>query len=299
MLQKISRKIKGNLSIYKHDIKTKGLYFSIIHRLYKIPLPKNILIPLINILRPNFTLIDNFKLYIDKSDRIVSEKLLVYKKWEEYETKIFKENLKTGDTVLDIGAHIGYYTLIASNKVGKRGKVYAFEPDPKNFKLLKKNISENGCSNVALINSAVTLKGGQIKLFLNKENKGDHRAYDSKDGRESISINSMKLDEYFKNNKKVDVIKMDIQGGEFKALKGGLNLLSHNKRIKIFSEFWPMGLRLNNDSPKEYLNLLIKNKFKIFQISEEKEKLIPVKTIQLLSLFSKDDSRDTNLFCKK
>ena len=165
--------------------------------------------------------------------------------------------------------------------------------------MLKKNISENGCSNVALINSAVTLKGGQIKLFLNKENKGDHRAYDSKDGRESISINSMKLDEYFKNNKKVDVIKMDIQGGEFKALKGGLNLLSHNKRIKIFSEFWPMGLRLNNDSPKEYLNLLIKNKFKIFQISEEKEKLIPVKTIQLLSLFSKDDSRDTNLFCKK
>ena len=76
------------------------------------------MIPLINILRPNFTLIDNFKLYIDKSDRIVSEKLLVYKKWEEYETKIFKENLKTGDTVLDIGAHIGYYTLIASNKVG-------------------------------------------------------------------------------------------------------------------------------------------------------------------------------------
>ncbi len=296
-MYKIYRKIKNNLLIYKNDIKTKGLYCSILLRLHKLPLPKFVLIPLINFLKPNYIMTGGFKLYLDKSDNTVSEKLLADKIWEEYESKLFKENINSGDIIIDIGAHIGYYTLIASTQAGKNGKVYAFEPDPRNFELLKKNVSINRCDNVILINKAVTTKGGNIKLYLNKQNTGDHRTYDSQDNRESIFIESVSLDDYFKNIKKINLIKIDIQGAELKALKGALNLISKNKNLKLFTEFWPMGLKLNQSSAKEYLKLLAKYSFKLLQISEETNKLTPVNSKQLLKLYPAAKTNYTNLFC--
>ena len=68
--------------------------------------------------------------------------------WEKYETELFKKVVKEGMTVVDIGAHIGYYTLIAANLAGKKGKVYAFEPEAENYSLLVKNIKVNGYQNI-------------------------------------------------------------------------------------------------------------------------------------------------------
>lgn len=272
MLKKIHSKILNNINIYKQDFKTKGLYWSIIHRLYKFPSVKKLILPVVNYLKPEHLIIDGHKVYIDKADTVVSQELILSGKWEEYETSVFKKNIKKGDVVLDIGAHIGYYTLIAARAVGDDGTVFAFEPDPRNFFLLTKNIKENGYKNVILVNKALADKTGVLRLFLNTENTGDHRIYNSSDIRRAVKIRSVTLDDFFKDkDKRINMIKIDVQGSEVSVFKGGEKLIKQNPDVKILTEFWPYGLSLSGSSAKEYADLLADNNFKLFSLNESKK----------------------------
>lgn len=188
-------------------------------------------------LRPNATEIQGFKIFLDSEDSLG---LLLNETYEPAETRLVKEIVKDGNNVLDIGANIGYYSLIFSKLVGARGRVFAFEPDPENFNLLKKNIAVNQCKNVALEQKAISDKGGKIRLYMHGSNKAGHRTYDSRDGCRSIEVEAISVDDYFKNfNKKVDFIKMDIEGAEWLALKGMKSFLEKNKNTRIMTEFWP------------------------------------------------------------
>lgn len=300
MKDKVITKISSNFHIYKKDIHEKGTYWSVIHRLYKIPYMRIFLTPFVNILKPNYLIIQNQKLYIDKWDDIVSQELILSGVWEEYETELIKENLREGDVILDVGAHIGYYSLIAASIVGEKGKVYAFEPEPRNYKLLEKNIRENGYKNVVLINKAVTDKKKRISLFINDKNTGDHRIYDSGDRRKKIPIDAISLDEYFGGkDRKLNLIKLDIQGAEFFALKGARRLLRDSKNIKIITEFWPRGLELCGSSGEEYLKLLEENKFRLFNINEAKKSAKLITPRELLKMFPPEEEGYTNLLCRR
>lgn len=293
-------KIANNIRIYKQDIKTKGLYWSIIHRLYKLPKGRFFLTPIVNALKPDYLIIQGNKFYIDKSDTTISQELILSGKWEEYETYLFKKHVKSGDIVLDIGAHIGYYTLIAAKIVGNRGRVYAFEPDPKNFQLLKKNTEENKYKNIVLVNKALSNKPGNIKLFLNKENTGDHRIYASTEKRKSINIQAITLDDFFKDkSKKVDIIKMDVQGAEARIFNGASGLIKKNKNIKILTEFWPYGLELCGSSAQEYGTMLKESKFKIYNIDENRRTTNLISISELLLPLESEVHDYRYLFCIK
>jgi len=115
--------------------------------------------------------------------------------------------------VVDIGANIGYYTLIFARLVGEQGRVFAFEPDPANFSLLAKNVAVNNYHNVELIQKAVSDQTGNARLYLSPKSTVDHRIYSSNDNRKFIDVEAVRLDDYFlDNNGKIDFIKMDIQG---------------------------------------------------------------------------------------
>src|SRR5258708_4586206 len=146
------------------------------------------------LLRPSSVVVQGQRMWLDDKDSL---ELATREIYEPMETRLFKKEIKPGQTVLDIGANIGYYTLIAAKLVGPSGKVYAFEPDPTNFKILKKNVERNGHSNVVLVNQAVADKNKKVRLYLNPANKGDHRIYDSKDGRSSIAVRTIRLDDLF------------------------------------------------------------------------------------------------------
>jgi FkbM family methyltransferase len=92
--------------------------------------------------------------------------------WDFEETKFLKKIIKKGDTVIDVGANIGYYTLLFSKLVGKEGKIYAYEPLPENFKLLKKNIFINKYKNIVLINRALSNKEKNAKLYIDQDDLG-------------------------------------------------------------------------------------------------------------------------------
>lgn len=238
------------------------------------------------------------KMFLDTIDSL---RLSVRDIYESFETEFFKKEVKKGNIVLDIGAHIGYYTLIFAKLVGEEGKVFAFEPEPTNFSLLKKNVELNGYKNVILIQKAVSNKTGTLKLYLCKGNVGDNRIYDSHDGRPSIEIEAIRLDDYFKdNNERINFVKMDIQGAEGGAILGMSQLLEKNKTIKIVTEFWPTGLKKFGTEPEEYLQSLTRLRFKLYELKERDNKIEPVNAIStLLEKYTPENGDFTNLLCVK
>lgn len=248
-------------------------------------------------IKSDFIVIGGHKMFLDSEDSLG---LSTGSNYEEFETELIKKGVKSGDTVLDIGANIGLYTLIFASLVGESGKVFAFEPDPQNFLLLQKNVEINGYKNVILINKAVANNNGKLKLYLCDENRGDHRIYDSHDGRESIEIESVRLDDYFKDRGgKIDLIKMDIQGSEGGAVAGMSDLLNKNNNVKILTEFWPAGLIRSGTKPEEYLSSILKRGYKLFEINKKDKRLDPADVSKLLEIYTTEKDNYTNLLCLK
>lgn len=280
---------------------SRGIVWTVGHLVYENNQARKLLSPIVNLFKPDWVMVGNNKMYIDKNDRVVSMELILSGVWEEYETNLFKKHLKPGNIVLDIGANIGYHTLIAAERVGKTGHVYAFEPDPKNFQLLKKSVEVNGYKNVTLEQVALSNKNGQGKLFLsNEDNYGDLRIFDSQDMRASTQIKLMALDTYFKDkNPQIDVIKLDVQGSEALVITGAQQTLKKNKHLKLFTEFWPKALRLSGSSATDYFSLLTKNGFKISEIDVKHKRLIKVALKKLLADYSEQSQYNADLLCIK
>jgi FkbM family methyltransferase len=166
--------------------------------------------------------------------------------------RLFKKLIVPGMVVLDIGANVGYYTLIAARLMRGEGRVYAFEPEPGNYELLVKNIKANRCTNVTAVPKAVAERNGRVELFLDGINFGgpslSRQNIPGSSG--SVSIETVALDSYLEEaaSGKVDVIKMDTQGTEGRILEGAVKTLSVS-HPKIIMEFWPFGLRNMGTDP--------------------------------------------------
>ena len=151
-------------------------------------------------------------------------------------------NPKPGNTVVDVGAHIGLYTLIAAKRVGPSGKVIAIEPSPENFKILKKNILLNKLSNVESLECAVYSTKEKLKLFL-PELEGRTMFNTVMQDRARTSNNFLEVEANTLDNiiesiniTEVNWIKIDIEGAELEVLKGAANTLSSNEDLTLLIE---------------------------------------------------------------
>ena len=197
-------------------------------------------------------------------------------KQDAFEIELLKKHIKPGDTVLDIGANIGFYATILSDIVGEKGKIHCFEPDTTNFNHLKKTTSSY--KNIIINNKAVGPKTEKIKIYTSKELNVDHRTYKPEEYDAEIEIDAVSIDDYIKGAK-VDFIKMDIQGFEMEAMKGMKETLKNNPKVKMISEFWPYGLRKAGSSVTEYFNLLTNLNFKIEILKENKLETLNLETV--------------------
>ena len=249
-------------------------------------------------LKPDWVEIEGEKMYLDDVDSLC---LSINGIHEKIITNLIKKEIHSGDVVLDIGAHIGYYTLQFANLVGSTGKVYAFEPEPKNFELLKKNVQINKHDNVVLIQKIVSDKVGIVEFFISKFDSIGNKLFKSDESGSSIKVGSTTLDEYFKDlKKKIDFIKMDIQGGEGKATLGMKNLLKENKNLKIIQQWAPEPLKQNHTNPEDHLKFLQHIGYKFYEIDGTiKKDILPITIEQLLEKYPNSLIEDINLFCKK
>jgi FkbM family methyltransferase len=150
---------------------------------------------------------------------------------------------KQGDIVVDIGAHMGRYTIISSKRVGANGKVVAIEAHPNNFEMLNRNIKLNQLTNVVPLNYAVYSKETKIKLYLPEVESGytiyntimSNRAR-TEDKFVEVNANTLDYLLQLKGIMEVNWIKIDVEGAEFEVLQGASNVLSKSKDIALLIE---------------------------------------------------------------
>jgi FkbM family methyltransferase len=247
--------------------------------------------------KPNFVEIDGNKIFLDKKDALG---LSIHKIHEPLVTDFIKKEVKDNFIVVDIGAHIGYYTLMFAKLVGENGKVFSFEPDPENFYLLKKNVEVNNYKNVVIEQKAVSDYVGKTKLFISRESSGQNTIYQIDKKQNFVEVNVVSLDEYFKNfNRNIHLIKMDIEGAEYSCLVGARNIIKKNERLKIITEFRPISLKSFGVEPEAFLKLLTELGFSLFEFCEDKQSIIPVTIEYLLKKYTVAKMNDTNLLCVK
>ncbi len=145
--------------------------------------------------------------------------------------RFFLHYLKPGQVIVDVGANIGYYTLLSAEKVGPSGHVYAFEAHPKSYKYLNKNISLNGYKNVVSVQTALGDKLGKIKF--SNQSKDDMNSV-SVDG--GIEVPLDLLDNHLISVKKIDLLKVDVEGYEKFVLLGARGTLDVTDTV--FFEAW-------------------------------------------------------------
>ena len=174
---------------------------------------------------------------------------------------------KEGDIVIDIGAHIGPYTIIASKRVGPNGKVIAIEADPDNFDLLSRNIQLNKLSNVTALNYAACSKEKKIKLYLpSGVGRSSHTKYNTimpnrAHGKEKfVEVKANTLDYLLQSNiikqEEVNWIKIDVEGAEYEVLKGAKDILSKCSDIRLLIEIHNLSAGYNLYKPiSEFLSL--------------------------------------------
>jgi len=152
---------------------------------------------------------------------------------ENGEVKFLESVLEEGMNAIDIGGYIGVTTVVIAKKIGKRGKLYSFEPVPEYFNILNKNISSNGLKNVKIYQLAVSDQIGMANFYKNNASSSTV----PQAGFHKSRVNATTIDAFLQdiNVKRIDLINMDCEGSELFVLKGAEKTLRRNK-VKIFCE---------------------------------------------------------------
>ena len=236
-------------------------------------------------------------MHLDDRDSL---RISVAREIEPVVTRLFEEEIRRGQTVLDIGANIGYFTLLLARGVGPGGRVYAFEPDTTNFELLRRNVALNGYANVVPVPRAVWHETTTLRLYLSEDNAGDHRVFDSGEERRAISIEAVSIDDYFgPSPPEVHAIKMDIQGAEQHALDGMSRLLAKNRQLLFVTEFWPAALQRAGTSPRAFLEKLAALGFVPSLVEDRPERLAPTTIDALLERFTPENGDSADLVWRR
>jgi FkbM family methyltransferase len=219
-----------------------------------------------------------------RGDSYISRQIEEAGVWEPVESALVAQLLRPGDVFVDLGANIGYYTVLAALACGPRGTVHAFEPEPGNFRLLRENVALNGLANVTAVEAAVSSASGSVDLFLSHDNQGDHRIYDNESRASRVRVRQVSLDDWFRGrDSRVDVVKMDTQGSEGRIIDGMEGLIDANReRMRMVVEFWPYGLEGSGDSAAGLVERLARFDFAVSKVDESLPGPVPTSWEALL-----------------
>jgi FkbM family methyltransferase len=148
--------------------------------------------------------------------------------YEPEQTRLFQDQVTAGATVLDVGAHVGYYTLLASVLVGPKGRVCAFEPNPENHEFLSRHVLLNGLTNVMVENAAVSNSNGTASFDFGTGSGTGRLAEHG-----VLDVRTVRLDEFCRERKvEPGFLKIDVEGAELEVLRGADEIIrSHHPVI--------------------------------------------------------------------
>ncbi len=206
--------------------------------------------------------------------------------WEPFETRVAREILRHVDSFVDVGANIGWYSVIAGLALAGRGQVISFEPDAANVALLARNVAANGLGHVRVNHAALADAPGERALFRSPDNLGDHRLYGGgSEGRAAVQVAVTTFDEAVAPY--IDgpcLVKMDTQGSEAMIITGMRGYLeTHAPNMALLVEFWPFGLANAGSSAAALLALLEPLGFQAWLVDEVARALVPTSLAELTS----------------
>ena len=191
--------------------------------------------------------------------------------YDEYAELFIRKILKPGDTFLDIGANVGFYTLLAASIVGDTGQVIAIEPNPKIYSKLINTIKVNNIKNVLSLNIALGRDKGYLNLYSSPEAGNDSATMIAHDASAIIKVEVLSLDEIasIHNIDKINYLKIDVDGFEPDVFVGAKTLLAEGRIDAIQSEFCDYWLRENSSSPEMLHDFLTGSGFRDVEGSPE------------------------------
>lgn len=219
--------------------------------------------------------------------------------YEPTTTTLFKQLVRPGMTVVDIGAHIGYYTLLAARTVGENGRVLSFEADSSNYAVLVKNIELNSYSNVIAVNQAVSNYVGKGMLSRSSHNGVSYISYSDSIQTERAEVIVTTLDAYLTSigDSVIDLVKIDVEGSEFHVIEGMTNLIQISPKLNLIIEFHPRTLHRAGIDSLDLLRYLESIGLKVHSIEDGNR---PVSyTEPGLETFVSSAWNGVNLYCYK
>ena len=235
-----------------------------------------------------------FKISLDLnqfSQKIMWGSLSKGQLYEQGTSNFLASILREGDSFIDIGSHIGYFSLLASVIVGNNGQVFAIEPEPSNFDRLTTNISLNTFSNIKTFNLALGAEVEQKQFFINTDNDGGHALWNvglhpfNKNSRANPvvkNITTATLDSLFEENdpNSVKLIKIDAEGSESAILQGGANMLSRHNVPYVICEINRFALKQMGTSEEELRGYMELSGYETYLLND---------TISYFTRLSKDE----------
>jgi len=220
--------------------------------------------------------IPSFPMLVNVHDAFIGPMLLECGHWELVESTLLARIIQPRWCVIDVGANVGYYSLLAAFRVGPDGEVWAFEPEPANFRLLAANVALNGCTQIALMQAAVGACRQTMPLRIAPTNLGDHRLALGPmpaDARMSIDVEVVSLDDCVPDYD-VHVVKIDTQGTELEVLAGMRRLIARNRdRLLLLIELSPGLLADAGRSVDDYATTLTALGARVFTVRRDGDAL--------------------------
>jgi len=230
----------------------------------------------------------DMKLSLDRSQfsqKIMWNSLSNAQPYEPETTQFVERVLKEGDCVVDIGAHIGYFSLLAAKIVGEHGTVLSFEPEKKNYNQLKQNIAMNGLTKIKTFNIALSSEKKEGKLFVNSDNDGGHALWDisthsfNKKSRhdhvkQAVTIATLDRIIQAESIDRIHLIKIDTEGTEHNILQGSLNTIKRCKIPYIICEINRFGLKQMGTTETRLREFMKELGYETYLIRPEEPKLL-------------------------
>ncbi len=167
-----------------------------------------------------------------------------------------KKLIKPDMTVIDIGAHLGYYTDLFSRLAGAYGKVYALEVSPENFPLLVKNLKSRNRFNVTTYQYPASDRSGVVNLHVSPGHSNHSLVAGYTPSEKTIAVEAVRLDDLLPTQS-INFIKIDVEGHEPHVLKGMQGLIQRSRNVVLLVEYNPVALSKEYASPQVLLNLLV------------------------------------------
>jgi FkbM family methyltransferase len=188
-------------------------------------------------------------------DRVMTRLIREQGSWEAGESAVLTTLIRSGSHVIDIGAHVGYLTLLAAARTGANGSVLAIEADPTNFELLRANLELNAVSWVTPVHAAAWRRSGEtLTMTISPDNSGDNRVFLRDGAEQTVDVPSVAVDELIPGDWHVDVVKVDTQGTDHVAIEGMRTTIGRCHPT-VLVEFWPLGIEEFGDDPVQVLGL--------------------------------------------